>query len=120
MVGQPEKGLAVLSQALALVNANGERAWEAELYRLKGELLLSQGNSEKQAETYLNRALDIARRRQARSLELRVVISLSRLWRQRGKQQQARARLAEIYGWFTEGLDTPDLAEARSLLQELA
>jgi predicted ATPase len=102
------------------VEKRGERHWEAELYRVKGELLLeSRGSSE--AETCFRRAIEIARRQSAKSLELRAVTSLSRrLLQKQGKKEEARQILAEIYGWFTEGFDTADLREAKALLEELS
>jgi predicted ATPase len=116
-VGQPEEGLTVLVEALEIVDNAGERNWEAELYRRKGELLLEQqGQKVGEAEACFRKALDIARRQQAKSLELRVAMSLSRLWQQQGKQEEAHQLLAEIYGWFTEGFDTADLQEAKALL----
>jgi predicted ATPase len=128
-VGQIEQGLTVLTQALAAVNNSGERRFEAELHRLKGELLLAQeGKSEKakgkngkesEAEECFHRAIDIARRQSAKSLELRAVMSLSHLWQSQGKKAEARQILAEIYGWFTEGFDTADLKEAKVILAEL-
>ena len=120
-VGQPEEGLTVLVEALATVDNTGERNWEAELHRRKGELLLmQQGQKVGEAEECFRKALDTARRQQAKSLELRAAMSLSRLWQQQGKQEEARQMLAEIYGWFTEGFDTADLQEAKALLEELA
>jgi predicted ATPase len=120
-LGQPEAGLAALSEAPTLVETTGERYYEAELHRLKGELLLQHAALEvSQAETCFQQALAIARRQQAKSLELRAAMSLSRLWHQQGKRDEARALLAPIYGWFTEGFDTVDLQEARALLEELA
>jgi predicted ATPase len=93
---------------------------EAELYRLKGELLLTLSRDHQAAaEACYHQALDVARRQQARSLELRAATSLSRLWQQQGKRREACQRLAEIYGWFTEGFDTADLQEARALLEAL-
>ncbi|MBI3328338.1 MAG: hypothetical protein HYZ81_16745, partial [Nitrospinae bacterium] len=122
--GQAEEGLRVLAEALALVNAGGERRHEAELYRLKGELLLQSGGRgsehHTEAEACFHQALDVARRQEAKSLELRAAMSLSRLWQQQGKQAEARALLAPIYDWFTGGFDTADLREARALLEELA
>jgi predicted ATPase len=125
--GQVEEGLRVLVEALAAVHKSGERRWEAELYRLKGELLLRQpvGAGLKhvpleEAETCFRQAVHIARRQRAKSLELQAVMHLSRLWRQQGKHDEARQSLAEIYGWFTEGFDTADLQEAKALLRELA
>jgi predicted ATPase len=98
----------------------GERCYEAELYRLQGELLLKRTVSDvPQAEAYFHQALDIARRQQAKSWELRAAMSLSRLWQQQGKQAEARALLAPLYGWFTEGFDTADLQDAKALLHEL-
>jgi predicted ATPase len=119
--GQSDEGLRVLTEALAAVDTTGERFYEAELYRLKGELLLQQtARDEQQAETCFHQALDIARRQQAKSLELRAAVSLSRLWQQQGKRAEARELLAPIYGWFTEGFDTADLQEAKALLEALA
>ena len=118
--GQVEAGRRVLAEALTFVDTTEERWWEAELHRLKGELLLALStNKEAEAEACFNQALDIARCQQAKSLELRAVMSLSRLWQQQGKRAKAHERLAETYGWFTEGFDTADLQEARTLLAEL-
>jgi TOMM system kinase/cyclase fusion protein len=120
-IGQVEEGLHVLAEAFVLVDKNGERWWEAELHRLKGELLLGQsGPDEHQAEAYFHQALNIAHRQQAKSLALRAAMSLSRLWQQQGKPAEARQLLAEIYGWFTEGFDTADLQEAKAMLEELS
>jgi predicted ATPase len=103
------------------VEQQEERWWEAEIARLRGVLLLRQpGISQAEAETWLRRALDIARCQEAKSLELRAAMSLCRLWQQQGKQAEARELLAPIYGWFTEGFDTADLQEAKALLEELA
>ena len=154
-VEQTEEGLGVLAEALDAVNNTGERFWEAELYRLKGQLTLqSQVPSPKsrveetlpgrvsiahqnvslaetgtvggahptveaEAERCFLKAIEIARQQQAKSLELRAVMSLARLWRQQGKKEEARRMLAEIYGWFIEGFDTKDLQEAKVLLEEL-
>ena len=124
-VGQAEEGLTVLAEALAMVNKNGERFYEAELYRLKGQLTLQskvQGPKSKvqeEAEECFHRAIDIARRQSAKSLELRAVMSLSRLWQQQGRQKDDHQMLVQIYGWFTEGFDTKDLQEAKALLEEL-
>ena len=97
-----------------------ERYWEAEVYRLRGVLLLRQtGTSQAEAETWLQRALDVARRQQAKSLELRAAMSLARLWQRQGKRGEARELLAPIYDWFTEGFDTVDLQEAKGLLEDL-
>jgi predicted ATPase len=117
--GHPEEGLSTLAEALALVEQTGERHWEAELYRLRAELLLMQGE-ESEAEASLQRAIEVAKRQQAKSWELRATVSLARLWRRQGRREDARALLAEIYGWFTEGFDTPDLVEARTLIEELS
>ena len=94
--------------------------YEAEIHRIKGELLLRQPVPDApQAEACFQRALAVARRQQAKSWELRAALSLSRLWQQRGKRAEARELLAPIYSWFTEGFDTPDLQEARALLGKL-
>ena len=119
--GQAEEGLLVLAEALALVRTSGERRKEAELYRLKGELLLARSpEHHRQAEACFHQALALARRQQAKSLELRAAMSLSRLWQQQGKRGEARELLAPIYGWFIEGFDTADLQEAKALLEELS
>jgi predicted ATPase len=116
--GQPEAGLTVLAEALTLVAATEERWWEAELYRLQGALLLQLPNSDVcQAEGCFRQALDVARGQQAKALELRAALSLGRLWQGQGKCTAAQQQLAEIYCWFTEGLDTPDLQAARALLE---
>jgi tetratricopeptide (TPR) repeat protein len=118
---QTEEGLALLSEALAVAHKAGGRYWEAELYRLKGVLLLHQRPpDETQAETWLSQALATARRQQVKAWELRAAMSLSRLWQQQGKRADSRQRLAAVYGWFTEGFDTADLQEARALLEELS
>jgi predicted ATPase len=136
-MGQTEEGLTALAEASALRQRTGEQWYEAELYRLKGELTLQQfqvsgstfqvQNSpasgvrgpESEAEECFWKAIEIARQQHAKSLELRAVMSLSRLWQSQGKREEARQLLAEIYGWFTEGFDTKDLQEAKALLVEL-
>jgi predicted ATPase len=95
--------------------------YEAELYRLKGELLLKRATHDVQeAESCFHQALDIARQQQVKSLELRATTSLSRLWQRQDKRDEAHQLLASIYDWFTEGFDTVDLQEAKALLQELS
>jgi predicted ATPase len=119
-VGQPEEGLTVLAEALAHVDSTGERYHEAELHRLQGELWLGLSmDHQSAAESCFHQSLDVARRQQAKSLELRAAMSLSRLWQQQGKHVEARELLAPIYDWFTEGFDTADLQEAKALLNEL-
>src|SRR5436190_24185681 len=99
----------------------GSHLWEPELYRVKGELLLRQLVPDApEAESCFRQALDSARRQEAKSLELRAATSLSRLWQQQGKRDEACALLAPIYGWFTEGFDTADLREAKALLTALS
>jgi predicted ATPase len=144
--GQAEEGLSILTEALTTVDKTGERFYEAELYRLRGTLTLqsqaslgevsgkstaSQDKSEvpnsqtptpkahAEVEACFLKAIDIAQRQQAKSLELRAVMSLSRLWQQQGKKKEAHERLSALYGWFTEGFDTKDLQEAKALLDEL-
>jgi predicted ATPase len=118
--GQVQAGRRVLAEALTLVDTTEERWWEAELHRLTGELLLAlSADNAAAAETCFRQALAVARRQQAKSLELRAAMSLSRLWPQQGKRAEAYQLLAETYGWFTEGFDTIDLQEARALLEEL-
>jgi predicted ATPase len=126
---QVDEGLDLVTEALEIVQRNGERLWEAELHRLRGELLLRQDTvvvetysrlpQATEAEACFQQALDIARRQQAKSWELRAAMSLSRLWQQQGKPDAARHLLAESYGWFTEGFDTADLQEAKALLVAL-
>jgi predicted ATPase len=119
--GQTVEGLARLTEALAAAHSTGDCWWEAELYRLKGELLMSRSvGDHAEADTYFNCALDIARRQQAKSLKLRAAMSLVRLWQRQGKREEARQLLAPIYGWFTEGFDTADLQDAQTLLAALA
>ncbi|MBI3247616.1 MAG: AAA family ATPase [Deltaproteobacteria bacterium] len=128
-IGQYEEGLLALTEALEFVEKTGERIYEAELYRIKGELTLQQAGSRLQAEGLREkteeaegcflRAIEIAQKQQAKSLELRAVMSLARLWQSQGKHSEARQMLAEIYEWFTEGFDTKDLQEAQALLTEL-
>lgn len=117
--GQAKQGLSVLAEALAQVEKTDERFYEAELYRLKGELLLMQGD-ETEAEASFRNAIEVARRQQAKSWELRAAMSLCRPWQSQGKREEARQMLAEIYAWFPEGFDTPDLKEAKALLEELS
>jgi predicted ATPase len=116
--GQAVEGLMALDEALAVVHTSGARFYEAELYRLRGELQLRHVVGRDDAEACFRQALDRASRQQAKSLELRAALSLSRLWQQQGKRDEARELLAPIYGWFTEGFDTADLQEAKALLDE--
>jgi len=128
--GHTAEALAALAQAMATVQTNAEHLYEAELYRLKGELLLQSETSHPQSEAHrapmaevescFQQALDIARRQQAKSLELRATVSLARLWQAQGKCAEACQMLAGIYDWFTEGFDTPDLLEAKALLESLS
>jgi predicted ATPase len=120
-LGYVEDGLQALAEAHTLVEQQEERWWEAEVARLRGVLLLRQpGTPPAEAEACFQRALDVARRQEAKSLELRAAMSLARLWQQQGKYTEAYALLAPIYGWFTEGFDTADLQEARALLEGLS
>jgi class 3 adenylate cyclase/predicted ATPase len=124
--GQAEEGLRAIAEALAMVEKNDERWNEAELYRIKGDLTLQskvqspRSKVEEEAEECFYKAVEIAQRQQAKSLELRATMSLARLWQSHGKTAEAHQMLAEIYGWFTEGFDTKDLQEAQELLEELA
>jgi predicted ATPase len=135
-IGQVDAGLATLNDAFATMRKNTERWWEAELYRLQGWLTLQQckvqsakckvtnpqtptPNPQTEAEACFLKAIEIARHQQAKSLELRAAMSLSQLWRGQGKSAEAEKLLAEVYNWFTEGFDTGDLQEAKTLLEEL-
>ncbi len=117
--GAPHEGLATVAEALDLVNAMGVRFAEAELYRLRGELLLAlRGAAAEDAESAFRRALEVAAAQKARCLELRAAMSLARLGQARGERRLAHQTLAEVYAWFTEGFDTSDLRETRTLLEE--
>src|SRR5262249_52298700 len=119
--GQAAEGLHVLGQALAAVHNTEGRFYEAELSRLQGELTLARAAGQQaEAEACFQQALDIARRQQAKSWELRAAMSLARLWQQQGKRAEAHALLAPLYGWFTEGFDTADLQEAKALLEDFS
>jgi predicted ATPase len=119
-LGESEVGLTVLAEALTLADTRGERWYAPELHRLKGALLLQQSlDNQVEAETCFHQALEIARTQQAKSFELRTATSLARLWQQQGKRQEAHDLLVPIYGWFTEGFDTADLQDAKTLLNEL-
>jgi predicted ATPase len=134
--GQVKEGLCILAEAMAVVHDQAEHFYEAELYRLKGELLLQSGIEGRESDVpaahatphpapiekaaaCFHQAITLARKQSAKSLELRAVMSLSRLYQQQGKQAVARQMLADIYGWFTEGFDTPDLQDAKALLEVL-
>ncbi len=130
-VGEVDKGLSMLDEALALVDKRGDSWYEAELFRLKGEFLLRLVDTDKTSrmkdeienvspEACFYQAIDIARRQRAKSLELRATISLSQLWLGQGKPEKARHILTDIYSWFTEGFNTPDLREAKVLLDQLS
>ena len=119
--GQIAEGLGTVTGELARAQKTGGRCYEAELHRIKGELLLRQADAgEQQAEACFQNALKVARGQSAKSLELRAAMSLSRLWQKQCKKDDARRLLTEIYGWFTEGFDTADLKQAKALLDELA
>jgi predicted ATPase len=118
--GQPAEALRSVDEALALVNATGERVYEAEIHRLRGDLLLQLSwDDVAEAESCFHKALDIARNQQAKSLELRAAMSLARLRQQQDRREEARELLVPIYGWFTEGFDTADLQDAKALLEAL-
>jgi predicted ATPase len=139
-IGQAEKGLHILAEARAVADQTGEHFWEAEMYRLQGELGLMQAKKAgprttsaevslavvikppvlTEVEASFHQALTIARRQEAKSLELRAARSLARLWQQQGKGREAYNLLAPVYGWFTEGFDTADLQEAKAVLEALA
>jgi class 3 adenylate cyclase/tetratricopeptide (TPR) repeat protein len=135
--GQVDEGLAAIAEALRLVDKNDERFYEAEVYRIKGELTFAQSKVQSleskatdprsllpdpqgEAEACFLKAIEIARKQQAKSVELRATTSLTRLWQQQGKTAEAHLMLSEVYNWFTEGFDTKDLREAKTLLAELS
>jgi predicted ATPase len=118
IAGQFDEAVTLLDEALQIVERTGERWFAAELNRLKGQLLVRQGHSGA-GEGLYRQALSIAREQEAKLWELRAAISLARLRRNQGRRTEARDLLAPVYGWFTEGFDTPDLREAKALLDEL-
>jgi predicted ATPase len=139
-MGRSEEGLAILAEASAMTQKTGEQWYEAELWRLQGELTLQKGvrgwglgagssfpqapslrpqapsEVEQEAEGYFFKAVEIAQKQQAKSLELRATMSLARFWHQQGRTAEASQMLAAVYGWFTEGFDTKDLQEAKALI----
>jgi DNA-binding SARP family transcriptional activator/tetratricopeptide (TPR) repeat protein len=117
--GDPGAGLSAIAEGITLVEETGERQWEAELYRLQGELLALVGEDTGQVEASFQRALQVSRRQQARSLELRAAVGLARYWQRLGRPGPARQLLQPLYAWFTEGFDTADLVDARALLEAL-
>ena len=120
LLGDTEASLQSLAEAQILMDQTEERWWEAEIYRLQGTLLIRHSIAPLvEGETWLRRALDVARRQAARSLELRAATSLARLWHDQGKHAEARDLLEPVFNWFTEGFDTPDLKEAKAILEEL-
>jgi predicted ATPase len=118
VLGQPAEGLSKTKEGAQLIEATEERIWEADLYRVQGDLLNATGDHGA-AEGSFERALAVARRQSAKTFELRAATSLARLWHDQGKRAEARDLLAPIYGWFTEGFDTPVLQEAKALLDAL-
>ena len=119
--GRFEEAFAALDEALAVVDKNDDRFQEAELHRLKGELhLAASADQGAEAEVCFQRAIDIARRQQSKAWELRATMSLARLWQRQGRREEAQAALAAVYGGYTEGFTTPDLVDARALLESLA
>ncbi|KPK25179.1 MAG: hypothetical protein AMK69_14950 [Nitrospira bacterium SG8_3] len=119
-MGHVKDGLIVLGEALEKAHKGGERLHEAELYRIKGELLLIRGGAESKCEACFHQAIGVARDQNAKALELRAAMSLSRLYQKQGRKEDARTLLEDIYGWFTEGFETADLKEARALFEELS
>ena len=119
MAGDLDGALAAVTEGLEMIDETGERWWEAELHRLRGLLLMARRDMPG-ADATLQRAIDLARVQQAKSLELRAATSLAGLWGEQGRRAEAADLLAPVYGWFTEGFDTADLKEAKALLEELA
>jgi predicted ATPase/class 3 adenylate cyclase len=119
-IGRFDEAWRCIGEAITAVGRTKERLWEAEAHRAAGEIALTSPEPDAtKAETYFHRALAVARQQQAKSWELRVAMSMARLWRDQGKRQQAHDLLAPVYGWFTEGFDTLDLKQAKALLGEL-
>jgi DNA-binding SARP family transcriptional activator len=119
LAGQVEAGSQTLDEALALVEQTNARSNEAEMHRLRGEMLRLRAEAEVEVESCFRKAIEVAQRQEAKSWELRATTSLARLWQRQGRTEEARSLLADVYGWFTEGFDTPDLVEARALLAAL-
>jgi predicted ATPase len=120
LAGEIETGLNALESAIADVAASGARLWESELHRIAGNLLLASAAPDpEQIESHYLRAIEVARGQHALSLELRASMSLARLWADRGERRKAYDRLAPVYARFREGFDTPDLMDAKMLLDEL-
>ncbi len=118
--GAPEEGMRLLSDALAMGSDDGMTYWDAEIHRLRGELLLSRSAENcSAAESSYNQAIAVARRQRAKSLELRAATSLASLWQRQRKHAEARELLEPVYDWFTEGFDTLDLTEAKMFLNAL-
>ncbi len=121
VTGHLDDGLDALTEAWAAADEHGNRHYESEMHRLKGELRLKQNNSNtSEAQSCFERAIAVARNQSAKSLELRATMSLARLLAKQGHRDEARTMLAEIYSWFTEGFDTADLMDAKALLDQLA
>ena len=120
-IGQHDAALRCIYEAITAAETTKERWCEAEIHRIAGEIALRSPEPDMpKAEAYFYRALNIARAQQAKSWELRAAMSMAQLWRDQGGRDAARELLAPLYGWFTEGFDTPDLKQARALLDELA
>ncbi len=125
LANRMKEGLRVVGEALSFNKETEDRFYQSELLRLRGELELNhksrsaRGFNLREAESYFLEAIKTARGQQARSFELRATTSLCRLWQKTGKEKEAKRILAKIYGWFTEGFDTPDLKAAKQLLNEL-
>ena len=117
--GRAEEGLAAINEALSEARAHNERWWDAELHWRRGEFLLMSGADASDVEAAILRAISIARSQQAKSLELRATMSLARLWRMQNRSADAKQQLSDLYAWFTEGFETPDLQAARLLLAQL-
>jgi predicted ATPase len=119
--GRIDEGLDAIAEAWDLTQQNGERWWEAEIHRLRGDLLFKQkGSNPEEAQTSIEQAIEVACRKGAKSLQLRATGSLARLMAEQGRRDEARTMLSKIYGWFTEGFDTADLKDAKALLEELS
>jgi predicted ATPase len=127
-VGQTEEGLRLIAEGFIMVKRNGEHAWEAELYRVKGDLLLKKSAArsaslatdlQAEAERCFLKAIAVSQGQRAKLHELRALLSLVKLWRQQGREQEAYERLSALYAWFTEGFDAADLREAKELREEL-
>ena len=120
LLNQAEKGLSLLDEAASILNKTQHRMWKAEVFRIRGEILLRDANNDSEAELWYEKALEAAQTQKSKSFELRAAISLGKLWQQKGKRMKAHELVKSTYEWFTEGHNTPDLLDAKALIEDLS